>query len=157
MPTNKITEINMKDRRHDVILEIISEKSVSTQEMLIELLAERGIKTTQATLSRDIQQLSLVKQRDENGVYRYTLPAAAVAEKSIFAESVISVDYAMNTIVLKCRAGMAQGTCAAIDSVNHEGIVGTIAGDDTIFILVRSEADAKKLSKKFKSEVFPGR
>jgi transcriptional regulator of arginine metabolism len=157
MPTNKITEINMKDRRHDVILEIISEKPVSTQEMLIELLAERGIKATQATLSRDIQQLSLVKQRDENGVYRYTLPAAAVAEKSIFAESVISVDYAMNTIVLKCRAGMAQGTCAAIDSVNHEGIVGTIAGDDTIFILVRSEADAKKLSKKFKSEVFPGR
>jgi transcriptional regulator of arginine metabolism len=157
MPTNKITEINMKDRRHDVILEIISEKPVSTQEMLIELLAERGIKTTQATLSRDIQQLSLVKQRDENGVYRYTLPAAAVAEKSIFAESVISVDYAMNTKVLKCRAGMAQGTCAAIDSVNHEGIVGTIAGDDTIFILVRSEADAKKLSKKFKSEVFPGR
>ena len=147
----------MKDRRHDVILEIISEQPVSTQEMLISLLAERGIKTTQATLSRDIQQLSLVKQRDENGVYRYTLPAAAVAEKSIFSESVISVDYAMNTIVLKCRAGMAQGTCAAIDLVNHEGIVGTIAGDDTIFILVRSEADAKKLSKKFKSEVFPGR
>ncbi|MBO6116278.1 MAG: arginine repressor [Ruminococcus sp.] len=147
----------MKDRRHDVILEIISEQPVSTQEMLISLLAERGIKTTQATLSRDIQQLSLVKQRDENGVYRYTLPAVAVAEKSIFAESVISVDYAMNTIVLKCRAGMAQGTCAAIDLVNHEGIVGTIAGDDTIFILVRSEADAKKLSKKFKSEVFPGR
>ena len=147
----------MKNRRHEAILEIITEQPVATQELLIELLAERGIKTTQATLSRDIQQLSLVKQRDENGVYRYTLPAAAVAEKSIFAESVISVDYAMNTIVLKCRAGMAQGTCAAIDSVNHEGIFGTIAGDDTIFILVRTEADAKKLSKKFKSEVFPGR
>ena len=147
----------MKNRRHEVILELISECPVATQEMLIELLAEKGIKTTQATLSRDIQQLSLVKQRDENGVYRYTLPAAAVAEKSYFAESVISVDYAINTIVLQCRAGMAQGTCAAIDSVNHEGIVGTIAGDDTIFILVRTEADAKKLSKKFKSEVFPGR
>ena len=77
------------------------------------------------------------------------------AEKSLFEEAVISVDYAMNTIVLKCRAGMAQGTCAAIDSVEHEGVVGTIAGDDTIFILVRSEADAKKLSKKFKSELFP--
>ena len=147
----------MKNRRHDAILEIIGERPVATQEMLIELLAEKGIKTTQATLSRDIQQLSLVKQRDENGVYRYTLPASAAAEKSIFAESVISVDYAMNTIVLKCRAGMAQGTCAAIDSVSHEGIVGTIAGDDTIFILVRTEADAKKLSKKFRSEVFPGR
>ena len=147
----------MKNRRHEAILEIITEQPVATQELLIELLAKRGIKTTQATLSRDIQQLSLVKQRDENGIYRYSLPATAAVEKSLFEEAVISVDYAMNTIVLKCRAGMAQGTCAAIDSVNHEGIVGTIAGDDTIFILVRSESDAKKLCKKFKSEVFPGR
>ena len=147
----------MKNRRHEAILEIINEQPVATQELLIQLLAKRGIKTTQATLSRDIQQLSLVKQRDERGVYRYSVPAAAVAEKSLFEEAVISVDYAMNTIVLKCRAGMAQGTCAAIDSVEHQGVVGTIAGDDTIFILVRSEADAKKLSKKFRSELFPRR
>lgn len=147
----------MKNRRQEAILKIISEQPVATQELLIQLLSERGISTTQATLSRDIQQLSLVKQRDENGVYRYSLPAAAVAEKSFFEEAVLSVDYAMNTIVLKCRAGMAQGTCAAIDSVNHQGVVGTIAGDDTIFILVRSEADAKKLSKKFRSELFPRR
>ncbi|WP_028516416.1 arginine repressor [Ruminococcus flavefaciens] len=147
----------MKNRRHEAILEIINEQPVATQELLIQLLAQRGIKTTQATLSRDIQQLSLVKQRDERGVYRYSVPAAAVAEKSLFEEAVISVDYAMNTIVLKCRAGMAQGTCAAIDSVEHQGVVGTIAGDDTIFILVRSEADAKKLSKKFRSELFPRR
>lgn len=147
----------MKNRRHELILEIISEQAVGTQELLIELLAEHGIKATQATLSRDIQQLNLVKQRDENGEFRYALPAAAAEEKSLFEEAVISVDYAMNTIVLKCRAGMAQGTCAAIDSVNHQGVVGTIAGDDTIFILVRSEADAKKLSKKFRSELFPRR
>lgn len=147
----------MKNRRHEAILEIIREKPVATQELLIKLLAERGINTTQATLSRDMQQLSLVKQRDENGVYRYSLPATAIAEKTLFEEAVISVDYAMNTIVLKCRAGMAQGTCAAIDSVNHQGVVGTIAGDDTIFILVRTEADAKKLSKKFRSELFPRR
>ena len=147
----------MKNRRHEAILEIITEQPVATQERLIELLAERGIKTTQATLSRDIQQLSLVKQRDDKGIYRYTMPAAAITEKSLFEEAVISVDYAMNTIVLKCHAGMAQGTCAAIDSVEHQGIVGTIAGDDTIFILVRSEADAKKLSKKFRSELFPRR
>ncbi|MBQ6034279.1 MAG: arginine repressor [Ruminococcus sp.] len=147
----------MKNRRHEAILEIITEQPVATQERLIELLAERGIKTTQATLSRDIQQLSLVKQRDDKGIYRYTMPAAAITEKSLFEEAVISVDYAMNTIVLKCRAGMAQGTCAAIDSVEHQGVVGTIAGDDTIFILVRSEADAKKLSKKFRSELFPRR
>ena len=146
----------MKNRRHEAILEIINEQPVATQEALMRILAERGIKTAQATLSRDIQQLSLVKQRDENGVYRYALPPMAVAEKSFFEEAVLSVDYAMNTIVLKCRAGMAQGTCAAIDSVNHQGVVGTLAGDDTIFILVRSEADARKLSKKFRSELFPG-
>lgn len=143
----------MKNRRHEVILDIINTRPVATQEALIELLAERGISATQSTLSRDIQHLSLVKARDENGVYRYKLPSAAAAEKSIFAEAVISVDYAGNMIVLKCKAGMAQGTCAAIDSVNHTGIVGTIAGDDTIFILVRTEADAKKLSKKFRSEL----
>ncbi len=147
----------MKNLRHEAILEIISERPVATQELLIELLGKKGIKTTQATLSRDIQQLSLVKQRDENGEYRYTLPVSAAEEKTFFEEAVLSVDYAMNTIVLKCRAGMAQGTCAAIDSVNHQGVVGTIAGDDTIFILVRSEADAKKLSKKFRSELFHGR
>jgi len=147
----------MKNKRHKAILEIINEQPVATQEVLMALLAERGIHTAQATLSRDIQQLSLVKQRDANGVYRYALPPTAVAEKSFFEEAVLSVDYAMNTIVLKCRAGMAQGTCAAIDSVNHEGVVGTIAGDDTIFILVRSEADARRLSKKFRSELFPRR
>lgn len=147
----------MKNKRHKAILEIINEQPVATQEVLMALLAERGIQTAQATLSRDIQQLSLVKQRDADGVYRYALPPTAVAEKSFFEEAVLSVDYAMNTIVLKCRAGMAQGTCAAIDSVNHEGVVGTIAGDDTIFILVRSEADARRLSKKFRSELFPRR
>lgn len=147
----------MKNRRQQIILEIISEQTVSTQEELILFLEQKGIKTTQATLSRDIQQLSLVKQRDERGIIKYTLPFSAVKEKTLFQEAVLSVDYAINTIVLKCRAGMAQGTCAAIDSVNHEGVVGTIAGDDTIFILVRSEADAKKLSKKFRNDLFPGR
>ena len=104
----------MKNRRHEAILEIIAAQPVATQELLIELLGKRGIKATQATLSRDIQQLSLVKKRDGKGVYRYTLPASAMAEKSIFEEAVLSVDYAMNTIVLKCRAGMAQAP-AAID------------------------------------------
>jgi transcriptional regulator of arginine metabolism len=147
------SEVNMKNNRRDVILEIINGTAVSTQEQLIGLLSERGIIVTQATLSRDIQQLSLVKLRDENGVYRYTLPPAAAVEKGLFSEAVVDVDYALNTIVLKCRAGMAQGTCAAIDSVRHEGVVGTIAGDDTIFILVRSEADAKKLAKKFRNDI----
>ena len=147
----------MKSERHELILQLISREVISTQEDLKSALAKEGMNVTQATLSRDIQQLNLVKQRDENGDFRYTLPAAAAEEKSLFEEAVLSVDYAMNTIVLKCRAGMAQGTCAAIDSVNHQGVVGTIAGDDTIFILVRTEDEAKKLSKQFRSELFPRR
>ena len=147
----------MKNHRHEAIIEIINSQSVTTQEQLIQLLLQRGIKATQATLSRDIQQLSLVKQRDGNGSYRYSLPIETVVAKSLFEETVMSVDYAMNTVVLKCRTGMAQGMCVAIDSVKNQEIVGTIAGDDTIFILVRTEADAKKLSKKFKSELFPRR
>ena len=156
---NKVTVegVAVKNRRHEAIVEIINEKAVSTQEELIKELAERGIKATQATLSRDIQQLSLVKKRGADGEYRYVIPPAAVEEKSLFAEAVKSVDHAMNTIVLKCRAGMAQGTCAAIDSVNHAEIVGTIAGDDTIFVLVRTESDAKKLAAKFRNELISGK
>ena len=78
----------MKNHRHDVILEIISEHPVATQETLIELLSKRGITATQATVSRDIQQLSLVKQRDENGLYRYTIPQSAVIERTLFEETV---------------------------------------------------------------------
>lgn len=146
----------MKNSRHKIILELIESEAVTTQSRLMELLAERGIVTTQATLSRDIQQLSLIKQRDSSGVSRYALPAATITEKNIIDESVLSVDYAMNMIVIKCRAGMAQGTCAAIDSTHHDEIVGTIAGDDTIFILVRTESDARKLAKKFQQKIFPG-
>ena len=141
----------MKNQRQEAILEIIGDYPVSTQEKLISLLAERGITATQATLSRDIQKLSLVKTKDANGNYRYALPAESAVEKNIFTKCVTSVDYSMNMIVIKCTSGMAQATCTAIDSACHEEIMGTIAGDDTIFIVVRSETDAKKLSKKLKN------
>ena len=146
----------MKNRRREAILEIINEVPVTTQEQLIRLLAERGIAATQGTLSRDIQKLSLVKSFDDNGVSRYIRLKSAENEKNVFQQTVLSVDYAMNTIVVKCRSGMAPGTCAAIDAVEHEGVVGTIAGDDTIFILVRSEKDAKRLSKVFAGELLGG-
>ncbi len=146
----------MKHRRREAILEIINETPVTTQNQLIRLLAERGIVTTQATLSRDVQRLSLVKSFDANGINRYVQSKNTENERSLFEQAVLSVDYAMNTIVLKCRSGMAQGTCAAIDAVEHEGVVGTIAGDDTIFILVRSEADAKRLSKIFSMKLLGG-
>lgn len=143
----------MKNRRQEAILEIISDTVVDTQKSLIKLLEKRGIKTTQATLSRDIQQLSLVKARDKNGVNRYMLPASNDDGNNIFSEAVLSVDYAVNTVVLKCKAGMAQGACAAIDLFDYPGIVGTIAGDDTIFILARTEADAERLSGKFRKRL----
>lgn len=139
----------MKYKRHRKILDIIKLHDVETQEMLQELLSEYGFKVTQATVSRDIKELKLMKKLDENGVYKYISPSDGKAKQNIFVDMVVSVDHAVNTVVLKCSTGMAQAACAALDSMNYEHIVGTLAGDDTIFVLMRTEADAKKLHETF--------
>ncbi len=141
----------MKNKRHTKILEIIKQQNVETQEMLQELLLEYGFKVTQATVSRDIKELKLIKKLDENGVYKYVSPSDSSVKQNIFTDTVISVDYAVNTVVVKCHNGMAQAACAALDSMNYKNIVGTLAGDDTIFVLTRTEADAERLF-----EIFSG-
>ncbi|MBR6669675.1 MAG: ArgR family transcriptional regulator [Ruminococcus sp.] len=143
----------MKERRLNVILDLISEHNIDRQEDLLLLLNERGFNVTQATVSRDIKALRLIKAHDENGVYRYTQPTINTADNKIFDDTIVSVDYAINTVVLKCKTGMAQAVCAYIDSMNYHDIVGTIAGDDTIFILMRTEAEAKSFSEKFAKEL----
>ena len=98
--------------------------------------------------------LKLIKAHDENGICRYMSPSLSTAEKNIFSDTIVTADYALNTVVLKCKTGMAQAVCASLDSMNYsEHIVGTIAGDDTIFILMRTEADAKNLCERFISEL----
>lgn len=133
----------MKRKRHALILELIQQYEITTQDELLAKLRENGFEVTQATVSRDIKELRLVKAMSPSGQYRYMAGAAQGDEYlakfyTIFSGSVISVDYAGNTCVVKCYAGMAQAACAAIDSMHFEGIVGTLAGDDTIFVLCRT-------------------
>ena len=133
----------MKRKRHALILELIQQYEITTQDELLAKLRENGFEVTQATVSRDIKELRLVKAMSPSGQYRYMAGAAQGDEYlakfyTIFSGSVISVDYAGNTCVVKCYAGMAQAACAAIDAMHFEGIVGTLAVDDTIFVLCRT-------------------
>lgn len=136
-----------KKQRHAAILSIISENEVETQQELQILLKEAGIKVTQATISRDIRELKISKGSGENGVNCYFSEALGKAPEynSIFSQSVISLDYAMNTVVIKCRPGLANAACAVLDAQSFSFVVGTIAGDDTIFVLTRTENHAVQL------------
>lgn len=151
----------MKSKRHAKILELISNNPIETQEELLTLLNDEGYSVTQATVSRDIKELRLIKTQSPGGGYRYTTNVKndsvdmSFKFHSIFAEAVSTIDYAGHMIVVKCYHGMANAACAALDSIEWKGVVGTLAGDDTIFILMRDEANAvefvsqlKKLIKK---------
>lgn len=140
----------MKKKRHSMILRLISEYDIATQEELLEKLRENGFDATQATVSRDIKELRLVKQMNKNGGYSYVEGKSETEEylskfNVIFSHSVISSDYAGNMVVIKCHTGMAQAACATFENMQWEGLVGTIAGDDTIFALCRTEDLAVEL------------
>jgi len=144
----------MKNKRQYKILDIIKMHDVETQEMLQSLLSKYGFNVTQATVSRDIKELKLVKRNSKNGVYRYEVPVENIPKQNIFIDTVTSIDYAINTVVIKCHNGMAQAACAALDSMKYENIVGTIAGDDTIFAVMRTEEDADNLVKTFRKLIW---
>ena len=138
--------MEMKEKRQRAIREILSTRSVSTQQELMDALQEKSISATQATLSRDIRELGIVKQQDESGKTRYCLPrqedVSRLSLPLIVTEAVRSVDCAANIVVVKCRSGMADAACAAQDEMALDWVVGTIAGDDTIFILLRTQKQA---------------
>ena len=139
----------MKSGRHARILELISEQSIETQDDLLNCLKRDGYKATQATISRDIKDLRLVKALDSDGKYRYMSPAKNQNEKksslkSMFSTAVNSIDAAQNMV------GMAQAVCTSLDSLDHSEIVGTIAGDDTIFVACRTVNDAVNLTEELK-------
>ena len=150
----------MKSLRHGKILEIISKYDVETQEELTEHLKKDGFAVTQATVSRDIKALRLVKIAAADGgngnKYKYsvnkavddTSTATEAKFKTILGHAIVSIDYAGNLVVLKTYAGMAQASAAAIDSMNIENILGTVAGDDTLLIVVRTENEASDFVKK---------
>ncbi|MDE6762456.1 MAG: ArgR family transcriptional regulator [Oscillospiraceae bacterium] len=133
----------MKKQRQNKIIEIIERYEITTQDALKKRLGDEGIIVTQATLSRDINELDLRKELSSSGAYIYVrTQRSAVQCPPIFRDSVVNIDHALNTVVIKCHTGMAQAVCALLDKMDCLEIVGTIAGDDTIFALMRSESAA---------------
>lgn len=136
-----------KALRQKTLINIITNSNISTQQELQDKLRDNGFKTTQATISRDIKELSIVKTISSDGVYKYDIPTSIKDKgkspkellKNIFSEAVMSVNFAQNIVVIKCHTGMAQAVCAKLDSNDFESVVGTLAGDDTIFVVLKSE------------------
>ncbi len=127
----------MKKKRHELILNYIKNNNVSRQEDIIKMLVENGYNVTQATISRDIKELKIIKEHFGKNDIRYAVSEKIDNDdnyKMIFKRSAISADAAMNIIVVKCYSGTANAACIALDSMNLTGLVGTIAGDDTIFV-----------------------
>ena len=142
----------MKVERHSKIVELIGKYEIETQEELAEYLNQAGFNVTQATVSRDIRELCLVKAATEEG-YRYVSshsdrydPKVQERFETIFRESVLQVDYAGHIVMIKCYSGMANAACQVFDSMQWKNVVGSLSGDDTFLVLVRSERDAKNIS-----------
>ena len=139
----------MKNKRRDCILEIIQEKAISTQEELQKELRKRGYEVTQATVSRDIRRLRLVKQQTEDGRNVYAVSTVREDRERdrllrVLRDSVRSVESAQNILVIKTEAGMAMGSAAAIDGLSISGIIGCIAGDDTIMAVLKTTVAAEE-------------
>lgn len=149
----------MKLKRQTKIMELIRTREIDTQEELLRLLRESGFECTQATVSRDIRELKIVKVSNGKGSYRYvsaTVPTAEhIASKfsKILADTVKSVDSAMNLVVLHTYAAMAPAACATIDAMCFEGILGSIAGDDTIVLITKNEADAERICRMMREQI----
>ena len=138
----------MKSQRQAKIVEIISNINVETQEQLLEKLQEAGFTSTQATISRDIKELRIVKELTSLGTYRYTTENNEMATtfsarlNTIFRECVTGFDYAQNLIIIRTLPGLASAAGSAIDAMNMSMVVGSLAGDDTVLIVMRDNNSA---------------
>jgi transcriptional regulator of arginine metabolism len=133
----------VKSQRQAKIMEIISTRNVETQEQLLAALQSEGFRGTQATISRDIKELRIVKELTSLGTYRYTTSSSEMTGSfssrlnTIFRECVIGYDYAQNIVVIRTLPGLASAAGSAIDSMNLSVVVGSISGDDTVMIVMR--------------------
>lgn len=143
----------MKIKRHNKILEIIESYNIETQEELIDKLHLAGFAVTQATVSRDIRELKLLKVMSDNGNYKYVVPGASHDSKHVYSKaidgSIKSVTSSLNNIVIKTYPGMANAVAARIDSFHESDILGSVAGDDCIIMVTCSEESALSLCEKF--------
>ena len=149
----------MKSQRQSKILELIAQRDIETQEQLLAALEENGFRSTQATISRDIKELRIVKELTSLGTYRYSVsekdapPALTDRLNTIFRECVTSIDYAENIIVIHTLAGMANAAGAALDAMKINVVLGTLAGDDTVMIVMRDANSAAAFSGEIKAVV----
>lgn len=144
----------MRYSRQNKILDIINSNEVETQERLVILLKKSGYKITQATISRDIKELQLVKILSSSGKYKYSVGSSndqPVTDRfiKIFRDTILTVTASENIIVLKTLTGCANAACEAIDSLNMQNIIGTIAGDNTILVIVNDKLNVSMLVSKF--------
>lgn len=149
----------MKSKRQEKILELILDHPVQTQEQLLSELEESGFHTTQATISRDIKQLRIIKELGQNGTYCYRA-ASRTAEHTfsnklnlIFKQCIISADYAQNMIVIKTMPGLASAACSALDKLSAPDLLGTLAGDDTCFVVMRDSQAAMDLCVEIRDQI----
>ena len=146
----------MKNDRQAMILEIIGQENIETQEQLLTRLQARGFRCTQATISRDIKQLHLMKEPVGQGVYKYAVSGnqttlnVAAKLRTIFRECIVSIDYAQNIVVVKTMPGLANGACSALDNMEMNDIVGSLAGDDTALLVMRNTEAAELLCQEIK-------
>ena len=146
----------MKNGRQQKILELIEKYDIDTQDTLIKRLAENGYNVTQTTISRDIRQLNLVKGVTAKGSYKYIVPTAAVKDNSVpilnsaITDSVMKIEAVGNIVVVKTFPGMANALAVCIDSLHHDDIVGSVAGDDTILLVVKDNDLATELEVELK-------
>ena len=146
----------MKNARQNKILELIEEYEISTQEALIQRLAEHGFDSTQTTISRDIRQLRLIKGPTGRGTYKYVAPEVrrgndAPGHNSALTDAVINIDVAQNIIVVKTMSGMANAIAVCIDSLQIKDIVGSVAGDDTILLVFKNTEKAEAVEVELKN------
>lgn len=133
----------MKSQRQAKIMEIISNQNVETQEQLLAELQNAGFRSTQATISRDIKELRIVKELTSFGTYRYSAASGEVSGtfssklNTIFRECITGYDYSQNIIVIHTIPGLASAAASALDAMNMSVVLGTLAGDDTVFIVMR--------------------
>lgn len=141
----------MKVKRHNKILEIIENYNIETQEELITKLRLAGFDVTQATVSRDMRELKLMKQMSDTGSYRYAVSKTNGSSQHVYNKAIInaikSVDYALNNVVIKTYPGMANAVAAGIDVIHEANILGCVAGDDCIIIVTRNELDSVDLTR----------
>lgn len=147
----------MKSKRQNAILKIIASKDIETQNQLIEALLDSGVDSTQATVSRDIKELHLIKELTPQGRYHYVIGQKQEVQnysarlKSIFKECVTSFACAQNIVVLKTLPGLASAACSTIDGMNIRNLLGSIAGDDTAFLAMSDNATAERFCKEIES------